>query len=357
MAGKGLIWAVCKDPGGTNGVLPVVDELRKIGYEVLLIANGNALERLPTMNIPFLTLEEALAKSTIPDIFLTSMCYQGGVGRNLIPLMRSAGVPVITLQDFWGAQLKPEWEDRKFRPRFVCANDEVGADIIQRAWPGFHRSCIEITGFPAMDKYASLDVGGTSKKVREGLGIPADGKVVLYCDQIDYAGEVLTELVESLNSLGRNDIYFIPRMHPRLPKDNPDGFPKFQEAMKLFRAGTLIADSSRFTTSEVITAATVVLSMYSTVNIEASCIRKQNISMLYPDYGMGLFLKGANGIMDEFPLVSLGCSTKVTNRQELVAALTESLGSGLGLVSAQEKAFQLDGKNAFRVANLVKHAC
>jgi hypothetical protein len=102
-----LIMAVVKDPGGTNSVLRVVNELRQLGNTVEVIANGHALDRLPGMNVPFRTLEGALEVMPLPDVYLTSMCSKGGVGRNLIPLMRSANVPIVAIQDLWGAQLMP----------------------------------------------------------------------------------------------------------------------------------------------------------------------------------------------------------------------------------------------------------
>jgi hypothetical protein len=40
------VWAVVQDPGETNGMLPVVDELRKGGHSVRLLASGKALEIL-----------------------------------------------------------------------------------------------------------------------------------------------------------------------------------------------------------------------------------------------------------------------------------------------------------------------
>ena len=39
-----LIWAYCKDPGGTAGMLPVVRELRSRGAVVRLFAEGAALQ-------------------------------------------------------------------------------------------------------------------------------------------------------------------------------------------------------------------------------------------------------------------------------------------------------------------------
>lgn len=51
----GLVWNACKDPGGTNGILSVVKEQRKLGLETVIIGNGKAVELLPQLGEDFLT--------------------------------------------------------------------------------------------------------------------------------------------------------------------------------------------------------------------------------------------------------------------------------------------------------------
>jgi len=41
------VWVVCKDPGGTAGALPVVEELRRRRLRVLTITDGWASTRYP----------------------------------------------------------------------------------------------------------------------------------------------------------------------------------------------------------------------------------------------------------------------------------------------------------------------
>jgi len=347
------IWTVCKDPGGTNGIIPVNEELTKMNHHARLVATGNALERLPLSKIKFYTLEEALEIDLLPDIFITSMCQRGGVGRNLIPLMKASGIPVITVQDIWGGQLIPEWEDSKFRPDYICVNDEINTEAVRRAWPEFKEDKIITTGFPALDRYAGYDISSISERARSGLNIPKNGFVVLYCDQIDFAGDMVLEVIEALNKINNDNVYFIPRMHPRLKKESPEELPKWEKAMTKFSGGTLIKESQEYSTSDIVAASDVVLSMFSTVNIEAATLRKPNICIMYPDMGMALYTKACGKVTDDFPLISLGCSKKVTTRRGLTEALDQSIFGDLGLRHNQEKTFRLDGKNASRVADLV----
>ena len=345
-----VIWNVCKDPGGTNGVLAVADELAKMGHKSLLIPNGKALELLPKMDKEFFTLEQTLAIEPEPDALVTSMCSEGGMGRNLVPLMGLAGIPVIALQDFWGARLWTEWADKKFRPDHICVNDEIGANIVLKAWPDFDRSMIEITGFPAMDKYAGFDVKSTSSRVRSALGLTSDKPIIFYAGQIEREGELINEVVMALNEINA-DIYFVPRSHPRMKNNAPTEVPKWEQALASFTGGTLV-DSSACDTPSVTAAADLIISGFSTVNVEAANLGKDNISVLYPEIGMQLF-KAELPYLDDFPLVQLGCSAKATNRRELRSLIKESLANKLGLREAQEKNFRPDGKNAKRAAEFI----
>lgn len=264
----GFVWAVCKDPGGTNGLLPVVKQLRNIGHDVKVIPNGKAVELLGGGNEECFTFEQALALMPEPDVLVTSMCSDGGLGRNLVPLLFRAGIPAVALQDFWGARLWTSWADPRYRPNYICVNDEIGADIVIKAWPEILRSRIKITGYPAMDKYANLDVEGTAARARLALGLTEKKPVILYAGSVEREGEVISEVVKVLNEIGA-DIYFVPRQHPRMKNNAPEEVPHWEKAMDDFKGGTLIADSSACDTISIIAASDLVIAMYSAVNIEA----------------------------------------------------------------------------------------
>ena len=344
------VWTVCKDPGGTNGIVPVAKCLRKMGHKVELIPNGKAIELLPALNEEFSMFEQALKETPEPEALFTSMCSDGGIGRDLVPLMKRAGVLTVALQDFWGPRLRFEWADPKFRPDFICVNDKVGADLVMRAWPDYDGNQVAITGFPAMDKYSDFDVETAANQVRTTLGLDRWRPSVSFGGQLEGVGDVITEVIEVLNEL-KLDIYFLPRPHPRMKNNAPDEIPKWEKALAGFRGGVLI-DSSACSTSSVTASSSLVISAYSTINVEAACLRKDVISVLYPEVGM-YWLRLELPDLEDFPLVQLGCSAKAANRAELKRLIERALTSGLDLRETQERVFRLDGKNARRVADLV----
>ena len=117
----------------------------------------------------------------------------------------------------------------------------------------------------------------------------------------------------------------------------------------------MIADSSACTTPSLIRASTVVVSDFSTTLLEAILVRKPNISAwtdsvrqaYQEEFG---FVKH---LMPEPPFVTLGCSAKATNRVVLGQYISDALNGKLELITAQEKYFPLDGKNAKRAARFI----
>lgn len=351
------VWAVCKDPGGTKGILSVVKEIRSEGIGVLLITNGKATELLANQGIQFISYgsaEAVIAENQPPKVLITSMCSKGGVGRDLVPLLKSMCIKTFALQDFWGGTLWGEWADSKYRPDFVCVNDRVGQEIVCKAWPEFPITRVEITGYPALDSYANYDCEAAKREICEILGLSEDKPIILFGGQGEYTGHALGEIVEVLNYL-HGDVYFLPRPHPRTKDDFKSEMKLWQEALSKLRGGTLVVDFfNQVNPQSLVGAATAVISMYSTILVEAAVLRKQNISVLYPHEGMAQFLSAVRGLR-EFPLVELGCSVKVENRHELTKAMYKAMIVSLtqGLKNNQEKHFKLDGKNAHRVMELV----
>lgn len=349
------IWAFCKDPGGTAGLLPVVERLRK-QYRVLLIASGKAVELLREADQDFVayeSVEQVLVDNPLPEALLTSMCSKGNMGRNLVSLLRGH-CPTVVLQDHWVGSLWTSWAGSKYQPDFICVNDEIGAKMVLNAWPWFDRRWIIVIGYPALDKYSNYDVETAAATVRAKLNIAEQTPLVFYAGQVKRAGQVLLELVEALNTIGQ-DVYLIARPHPRMKDEVPEELPLWQKALNNFRAGEVILDSSSCDISSLVAASTVTTSMYSTVLVEAAALRKQNISMLYPEVGMAEFWRGSGSEIGEFPLVELGCSAKATNRQTLCNLLEKSLAGKLNLEVNQRKHFRLDGMNAERVADFISN--
>ena len=311
---------VCKDSGGMNGIVPVYDVWVKSGGEAVLIANGKAVELLTQRGEAFRrysTPEVLRADIPNPAALVTSMCSQGGIGRDLVPLLKGR-CPTIALQDFWGGALTNSWSDSECRPDAIVVNDTVGADIVARAWPNMDRSRIAVLGYPALDRYAGLDVAALGAQTRERLGIAPDEIVVVYAGQLERTGEMLEEVIAAMEAIGK-PVCLLPRMHPRMVNDAPEEAARCEAALQQFRVGRII-DSAACTTDACVAAATVVVSMYSTVLIEAAAVRKQTIAVLYPAVADD-FRESTGGTMDDFPLVLLDACQKATDRWSLQKAI------------------------------------
>lgn len=278
------ILAVCKDPSGTAGLLPVVEELKKRNHEVTLAANGKAVEVLTKCSQKFLNCEgisteawvtDMEEKGRMPDVFISTMCTKGGVGRDLVPFMRARGVPVIALQDFWvgAAGQADAWLEAKYRPDYITTNDEVGKDLLTKVWPTFDPTRIVITGFPAFDKYAGMDFDAKRSEAREKLGLsPESGPVISFA-----GGGPLTHLAHemlgrALQKLAPRQFFaYLPRPHPRTMNDfseEADPWQKTVAAVGRF-APVLYDFFGRCEMGDVVAASNVVCSISSTTLLDA----------------------------------------------------------------------------------------
>lgn len=347
------VWVVAKDQGGTNNVVPVADYLGQAGIGVLPVANGKAVELLQGRAGVFnaRTADEVLARYPLPKVLVSSMCSEGGVGRDLAISLRGR-VKTVAVQDFWGARLWTVWSDPRCWSDYITVNDGVGAKIVDDAWRGYDRRRVRITGYPHLDSFASFDVRGTAAKTRSTLGLGDDRPIVLFGGQVKASGEMLAECVEALNEIG-TPVVLMPRQHGRMQKDAPEEVAKWERALTQFRSGTIESASGFSDIRPLLATATVVVSAFSSILVEAATIGKPVISMLYPEVGMKRFYEETGGGVKEFPLVELGCAAKATNRKELIGLLNMAFRGGLGLEVNQRRTFRLDGKNTQRVAEVV----
>ncbi len=335
-------------------MLPVFYKLRELGKEVTLFANGKAVDLLPGIESDFKaykSAEELLKDNLVlPEILVTSMCSKGGVGRDLVPMLRGLDIPTVALQDFWGSRLGTDWKDPQYWPECICVNDPVASKIVLKAWPDFSEERIQITGYPALDQYANYD-SAQWVKMRQKLGIVRNIPVILFAGQVQGTGDVIKTVIEALNKL-EEEISLIIREHPRMRDDAPEEVTKWEKAIKSFNNGSLI-ESSSFDTSLVLAAADVVLGAFSTVLVHAAVLQKEVIAVLFPNQGMAEFKRQGGGFRDEFPLVSLGCAAQAEDQKDLLEILDKALSEGLGFEKNQGQIFCLDGKNAERVVQKI----
>lgn len=347
---------VCKDPGGTANLLPVFDEM-KTRESCILIADGNAKESLKGVR-DFETFDSChgvLRLIPQPAALITSMCSRGGIGRDLIPHLKGK-CQTIALQDFWGGGLWNDWSMLRFRPNYIVVNDRIGKNIVKQAWPEYRNIQIKIFGYPALDAYSSYNRRTAREILYKKLAIPTDHKVVLYTAQLQGAAYTMYEILCALRGQWGDCVDFIPRLHPRTITDAPEEYRTLNQAL-MHRLGhlSILPFTDILSRKELIGAADIVISEYSTTLVEAAAIRSTPISVLYPNEGMRRFRRSMGNALDEFPLVSLGCAAKAEDRTQLCCLIDTALHKPqkLNLQASQRKHIHVDGKNAQRVADFV----
>ncbi len=352
------VWAVVKDPGGVAAVLPIVTALRTKGHAVLLIANGKAVELLSDMQEEHIVARRAVDVISLhkaPHVLLTSMCSEGGVGRDLVPLLRGKTL-TVAVQDMWGVRLRGSWADLQYRPDFITTNDEIGKKIIRDTWKDFPSERIVVTGFAALDKYAAVNVAEEGSKARKALGL-GNLPIVLFGGQGLGTSHALGELVTVLNALAlKTDCYFIPRPHPRTKEDFRAEMELWQQKLAGFRGRLVVDWFSNCSLVQLVAAAAqrgVVVSLYSTILLEAAALRAPAISILYPGHDM-LALHKENSAITQFPLVELGCAAWAKDRSSLRDTLEKALYGTLSRREAQEKYIRVDGNNTHRAVMFVE---
>ena len=328
--------------------MPVVKQLRSRGLPVRLIADKAAVQGVLDMleGYEVLSTPEEALKDGAPKVLITTMCSGGGVGRDLAKVLAGQTCQVVALQDYWGGALTDEWAG--VRPDYICVNDLFGKEITCKSWPDFDTKKVIITGYPALDRFAGRDIRVLAVEAREKLALPTDMPIVLFGGVLQSTGHAMSELVEVLNELDQ-PVCFIPRLHPRMAQA-PEDKTLCDTAIGLFHNGQVIADSSACGVEALIAAATVTITPFSTMLLEASVMRKPNISLFYEPQAE-FYENSTGGMIKEFPTVTLGCSAKAINRVELAATVRSALAGTLALEEAQKSNFVLDGGNARRVAH------
>lgn len=354
------ICAVVKDPGGTNNLLPTLDELAKGPNppSVLLVANGKAVEQLRGTGRDFITaetVEDVFAQVGLPPrVLLTSMCSGGGVGRDLAARLRGHST-VIAVQDFWGQRLQTDWAAPACRPDRILVNDKVGKRIVLKMWEGYAPEHVDITGFANLDQYASADVNAEAAVALARLGLPQGTRLVLFAGQGIGSAATLAEVAGMLGKM-EHDLCLVPRPHPRTKENFASDMVLWQRALAGYHGRVVMDWFDQVTTRQLVAACAanrgVVISMFSTTLIEAAAMRAPAISVMYPEFGQKLMREEMPGLKS-FPLVDAGSVAPANDQSALWKRLWQAVRGDLALEPAQAKQFTLDGKNAERAAGVV----
>jgi hypothetical protein len=361
------ILAAVKDTGGANGVIKVVNYLSKKGCPVDFVVNGAALKIKEVQQYPHLKESDptrVLEHFGLPRVFITSMCSFGGVGRDLVPLLRTYNIPTVALQDAAGARLKEadSWGDAQFRPDHIIVNDAVGTRLVLEAWPEFPRHAIHELGFPVLDDLAGFDATGAAAQQVKKYELDAR-PVVYFSGQLQGTPETLDEIVDVLYERAA-PIQFILGKHRRVHDEEVNKkYPGLGERIEAAYAratmlkgqGARVLDNTTWPETPLIAACDLVLGMYPTAFQDAVMLRKLAIAIMYPQLGRAGIVADTGGLLTRHPLCELGAVVEVHDKEELRSALAAAFDGDLGerLRPMQEQALKADGKNAERIGEFV----
>lgn len=174
-----------KDPGGTNALLPILEKLRN-RHKVIYIADGIAPTILTKRNITFQTIPvrqniNQFLQKVKPALIFSTMCSNGGIGRQFIYEGKRLGIPTISLQDFWGARLNKEYRHKKFWPDYLLVPDISAKKIVNRLWKSYPRASIIISGYTAFHDFPSFKLAEKiNRRLRKRLRIIKPWPIVFF---------------------------------------------------------------------------------------------------------------------------------------------------------------------------------
>lgn len=355
MTARKKILCIADAPGPAEFLAPVIPLLRAHA-DTSIVAVGTAMDILEEYK-PIRCDDEVCADKVCADInpdflvsAISSLTHGPYVNNRFIELAHAHGIPIVCLQDYWANHRWPHNRGIVSMLSHVCVSDEFAASLWREdGFPGQ----IHITGNPAFDRFASIDVAGQRNRLRNLLGIAPDDRVILFAGQgtpkhIESDKKTfacVTEIIRAMTS--DQPVKLIIRPHPRAIETAYYGE---------YAHGIEIIDTSFAELSDdMLPAADVVVSMFSTNLVHACYLRIPAVSVLLPQEGRAV-LKHVG--LDDFPPNTLGASIGIYEENPAVLCRTlETIFSDKEVVArmrtAQEKHFPLDTKAARRVMDVI----
>ncbi len=340
-----------RDPGSGAALLPVLKELQD-KVHLTMVTDGRAEESIEKQfqthdvmaNEQFVFANEAHIKK--PDIILLDKSSNMGIELHLIATYED--VPFVVVEDTYtnSLPLLRILKERGLRdPDHICVMDAYAKQIITKEFPHL-ASCIEITGQPSFDRFATEPTENIAKEVRQKLDISEQQRLVSYMSTIDEP-EKITLLAQTLATMENKESLVIAfRRHPR------DNTP-YQTFHDIFQqAGIQAIDTTKYTTDQISAASDIVLTTWSTEAIHAMYRGKPTIH-IFDDR----FRKTPSGSAQEWPPVAMGASLGIDQVEDIANILPTLMNPNnptyKQIIQGASAVYKPDGKNAARVADVV----
>lgn len=290
------ILIVVDAPGPAEFIAPVIPQLSARGgssfggktYNLKLVTVGPSPTKILAKYKPIRIDKENEAgpiyKKFGPDVLLaamSSLVLGPYVINEFVDLAHADSKKIICFQDYWANHRNPmNFKMMKYWDAVLVPDDLAKNLILQDGYEGR----VIVSGNPAFDELAKIDVGKEKSRLRKKFKIPEGSFVILHCgtgtpqswqaDEItfNFIARTVRELKKQYKKL-----ILISRPHPR--DENPGRYQKMAPDLGLL-------DTSAFPlTEELLPMADVVVAMYSTNLIHACYLRIPAISILLPGAG------------------------------------------------------------------------
>lgn len=347
-----------KDIGGANAVIPVACKATEENdFRALLYCDGVSYERF---NGAYPVISSKCDPGQVidwlkPNAVITTTCSPEGnlvVPVNFVKAVRSKGVPVVAVQDFWGSGMSVKWD---VWPDKMCVQDNLAKNLLLSSWKEYNPDDVVVTGQPAFDYLGQIDCNAAQSKLREKLQLYENWPIIHLSGGFKGTAEAVEWTVKALNKL-QWPVYLIVRYHPRMtraeaPPDWKEIYEKCRDLPSQLKYGQVV-DSSSLSSSEVNTGADVIIGIYSTLLVEGCYLRKDCISIVTPEAKAYFEMETAN-MLSEFPPSTLSACYSVENLTGLVNVLGRIRQYRHFLLIHQNRHFVSDGQSAQRVLGVI----
>lgn len=315
---------------------PVVALLREAGHEALVLAEGLSLsrwleageqvlcgkppeEKVDRNGCRYDVAAESFLRTLQPDMVLTGLGAPINLGQSFGLAANALGITLGYVVDIWGAHIRS-----LAVPDFVCTLDLFQKELIESYGP-YHGAlpavAVYITGSPAMDRLAAMRVQEDPLlSFLEHVSRP----VVFFAGQDESTTPALEIVVDGLNAL-KDGYILIPRFHPKFAS-RLELVSEWEAALRRAE-GVVLRMPARFRSEELAAVSDYVVSVYSSVLLEAALLGVLPVSI--PSRLGRQKMREAIGF-ERFPLVEYGCAIEVFSADELGKLVGTEAGRSSG---------------------------
>ena len=358
------------DGGGYGSVAAVEAMARERGIPIHWVVGeqGVAITKLQKAEREFLNFEGFMLEGFIGRNFLNVDAVVAGVSSKPGPDFwiakeaMSRGIPVVKVLDFWGTGQPHE---KGFAPTRLCVLDKPSVKYEAQARV-MGIADIRVTGDPKMDALTKVDTKAYSKN-REALEIKDNEIFIVFfgpgsqsrSDEIFYPfANALSELNSSISA----NMVLGVLLHPKSnPQNYAETYYEYLNKQGLFfkkdDGVRLLGD-----TSNVIVASDLVVGATSTELISSCYLRRPTLNIIFPggaNYEEFFKPRGFSELI--LPSVECGAALLATDIDDIDGYLEDLFWDWPDtfelqddLLAAQEKNYNLDGKNTERAFNALK---